>query len=59
MLVLRLHRRPYLSMWMTGMLLPKANDTYLQPTQSFDVCHRQGLLLVTAQRGRQTTACHG
>lgn len=42
-----------------GMLLPMANHTQLEPTQSLDGCHRQGLLLVTARRGRQTTLCHG
>lgn len=37
----------------------RRNHTYVEPTQSLDGCHRQALLLVTAQRGRQTTLCHG
>lgn len=42
------------------MLLPRADHTSFEPPQSFDGCHRrQGLLLVSTQRARQTTLCHG
>lgn len=59
MLVLRLQGRHDCQCGWPGMVLPMADHTSLEPAQSFDGCHRQGLLLVTARRGRQTTLCHG
>lgn len=61
MLALRLQGRPWLSVWMPkDMLLPK---TIPHPPRADPIfghgCHRQGLLLVSARRGRQTTLCHG
>lgn len=37
----------------------RPNHTCVEPAQSLDGFHRQALLLVTAQRVRQTTLCHG